>query len=102
MDAMVELRSLGDGKFRIGSDLTVATVPKLWALSRKLLPPTEASTISIDVSRVTNVDSGGLALLVAWARWANFREKQFKLQGCNEKLAVLIDNNQLERLFYSS
>lgn len=99
---MNELQSLGDGNFRVSSDLTMTTVPELWAQSRKMFPPTEASAISIDVSNVGHIDSGGLALLVAWARWANFRDKQFKLHGSTEKLAVLIENNQLEKLFYSS
>jgi len=99
---MNELQSLGDGSFRVSSDLTMTTVPELWAQSRKMFPPTEAPAISIDVSNVVNIDSGGLALLVAWARWANFRDKQFKLHGSTQKLAVLIENNQLEKLFYSS
>jgi ABC-type transporter Mla MlaB component len=99
---MNELQSLGEGNFRVSSDLTTVTVPDLWAQSQKLFPPTDASSISIDVSNVVQVDSGGLALLVAWARWANFRDKKFTLQGMSEQLAVLIKNNQLEKLFYSS
>ena len=99
---MIELQSLGEGNFRVSSDLTMATVPELWAQSRKIFPPIEASVISIDVGNVVQVDSGGLALLVAWARWANFRDKQFKLHGSSDKLSVLIENNQLEKLFYSS
>lgn len=99
---MIELQSLGEGNFRVSNDLTMHTVPELWAQSRKIFPPIDAMTISIDVSNVTQVDSGGLALLVAWARWANFRNKQFNLRGSSDKLAVLIENNQLEKLFYSS
>jgi ABC-type transporter Mla MlaB component len=98
---MNELQSLGDGTFRISSDLTTETAPDLWAQSKKLFPPINASSISIDVSNVAHVDSGGLALLVAWARWANFRDKKFALQGKSDQLAVLIENNQLEKLFYS-
>ncbi len=99
---MIELQDLGNGNFRVSDDLTMSTVPELWAQSRKTFPPIEASTISIDVSNVAQVDSGGLALLVAWARWANFKNKQFKLHGRPEKLAVLIENNQLEKLFFTS
>lgn len=99
---MNELQSLGEGNFRVSSDLTTVTVPTLWAQSKKLFPPTEAASISIDVSNVVQVDSGGLALLVAWARWANFRNKKFALQGKSEQLTVLIENNQLEKLFYSA
>jgi len=98
---MNELQSLGKGTFRVSSDLTVETVPELWAQSKNLFPPIESSSISIDVSNVIQVDSGGLALLVAWARWANFRDKNFALQGESEQLAILIENNQLEKLFYS-
>jgi ABC-type transporter Mla MlaB component len=99
---MNELQSLGEGTFRVTSDLTTETVPDLWAQSKKLFPPTDASSINIDVSNVVQVDSGGLALLVAWARWANFRDKKFALHGKSDQLAVLIENNQLEKLFYSA
>ena len=99
---MNELQSLGEGKFRVSSDLTTVTVPELWAQSKKLFPPIQASSISIDVSNVAQVDSGGLALLVAWARWANCRDKKFALHGKSEQLAILIENNQLEKLFYTA
>ena len=99
---MVELQSLGNGQFRVSSDLTTSTVPELWAQSKKLFPPIETDDIKIDVSNVVQVDSGGLALLVAWSRWANFRNKQFSLLGKSDQLTVLIENNQLEKLFYSS
>ena len=99
---MSELQSLGSGIFRIGSDLTIKTVPGLWAQSRKLFPPTDSTSIKIDVSNVMQVDSGGLALLVAWSRWANFREKKFSLRGTSKQLATLIENNHLEKLLYFS
>ena len=99
---MSELKSLGNGNFRVSSDLTTMAVPELWAQSKKLFPPTEAEAINIDVSNVQQVDSGGLALLVAWSRWANFRNKKFSLHGKSDQLAVLIENNQLEKLFYAS
>ena len=99
---MSELQSLGNGVFRLGANLTTDTVPKLWAQSRKLFPPTEASAIKIDVSNILQVDSGGLALLVAWSRWANFREKKFSLAGNCKQLITLIENNHLEKLLYFS
>ncbi len=99
---MNKLESLGGGIFKIGSDLTIDTVPALWTQSRKLFPPTKASDIKIDVSNVLQVDSGGLALLVAWSRWANFRDKPFSLCGASKQLVMLIENNHLEKLLYSS
>ena len=99
---MSELQSLGNGVFRVGSELTTESAPALWAQSRKLFPPTEASAIKIDVNNVLQVDSGGLALLVAWSRWANFREKQFSLRGASKQLVTLIENNHLEKLLYFS
>ncbi|MEM8844100.1 MAG: STAS domain-containing protein [Pseudomonadota bacterium] len=99
---MAELQNLSDGNFRVSSDLTTSTAPALWAQSKKLFPPTQANAITMDISQVVNVDSGGLALLVAWARWANFQKKKFQLQGVPQKLDVLIHNNSLEKLFYHS
>ena len=99
---MSELQSLGNGVFRVGSELTTESAPALWAQSRKLFPPTESSTIKIDVNNVLQVDSGGLALLVAWSRWANFREKKFCLGGSSKQLLTLIENNHLEKLLYFS
>lgn len=99
---MNELQSLGNGIFRIGSELTTNSAPALWKQSRKLFPPTDASSIKIDVNNVLQVDSGGLALLVAWSRWANFREKKFSLAGNCKQLITLIENNHLEKLLYFS
>ena len=99
---MSDLQSLGNGVFRVGSELTTDSAPALWSESRKLFPPTEASAIQIDVNNVLQVDSGGLALLVAWSRWANFREKKFSLRGSSQQLATLIENNHLEKLLYFS
>lgn len=98
---MSELQDLGSGSFRLGKDLVTTTVPGLWAQSKKLFPSTQSDLICIDVSEVTQVDSGGLALLVAWSRWASCHEKQFSLQEIPEKLRLLIENNGLEKLFYS-
>lgn len=98
----IELQDLGAGQFRINSDLTTLTAPELWTQSKKLFPPVEAAAINIDISHVLHVDSGGLALLVAWSRWANFRGKKFYLHGKSEQLTTLIENNQLEKLFYAA
>ena len=99
---MAELQNLSDGQFRISKDLTTETAPLLWAQSKKLFPPTQANSITMDTSQVDNVDSGGLALLVAWVRWATFHNKKFQLQGVPKKLDVLIHNNSLEKLFYTA
>ena len=96
------MQDLGAGQFRISNDLTTLTAPGLWAQSRKLFPPVRAAVINIDISQVSQADSGGLALLVAWSRWANFQGKKFYLHGESEQLTVLIKNNQLEKLFYAA
>ena len=99
---MAELQNLSDGQFRVSKDLTTETAPSLWAQSKKLFPPTKANAITMDISQVDSVDSGGLALLVAWVRWATFHNKKFQIQGVPKKLDLLIHNNSLEKLFYSA
>ena len=99
---MVELHNISDGEFHVSNDLTTETARSLWEESKKKFPPTHANTIIIDVSKVINVDSGGLALLVAWVRWATSHNKKFQIQGIPKKLDALIHNNSLEKLFYSA
>lgn len=95
---MTELHNAGNGIFSIRDDITVDTVPALWAQSRKLFPPNDASSITINVDAITDIDSSGVALLVAWSRWATCNEKTFFIAGYSAKLAKLIENNNLEKI----
>ena len=99
---MVELEDAGDGTFIIRDDITVDTVPGLWDQSRKMFPPNVASNITINVSDVKDVDSSGVALLVAWSRWAACNDKTFSLAGSSSKLTSLIENNNLEKILQLS
>ena len=58
----------GDGQWMLSGELDFDTVPSL--LARRDAEFTSDADISVDLSKVTRVDSAGLALMVEWLREA--------------------------------
>jgi len=69
----------GGGRFAIDGDLTFTTIAKDTIKSLTFLA--SAKTIIIDLSRVTNTDSAGLALMIECIKQA--RSNRTTLTFCN-------------------
>jgi len=54
------------GPWSLTGALTFDTVPQLWSQGGPLLAAAAAATTEVDLAGVGQVDSAGLALLVAW------------------------------------
>ena len=54
------------GPWSLTGALTFDTVPQLWSQGGPLLAAAAAATTEVDLAGVEQVDSAGLALLVAW------------------------------------
>ena len=54
------------GPWTLAGALTFDTVPQLWSQGGPLLAAAAAATTEVDLAGVQQVDSAGLALLVAW------------------------------------
>ena len=86
------------GSFKLSGDLTFTSVPEVWDLARKMLLDVYEENVEIDIGSVEKFDSSGLALLVAWARWAHCNNKELKYRNVTEKTNKLIEINKLQDL----
>jgi phospholipid transport system transporter-binding protein len=82
--AMIEL---SDGRYRVQGPVTMSTVP---ALLRETRNSFEGTEIRVDLAGVTEVDSAGVALLLAWTRAASQAAKRIRFEHVSENLKTLI------------
>ncbi len=77
--------------------LNFATVASLWASSKPLLDATP-SPIQLDLKTVTQSDSAGVALLIAWVRYARQQNKEIHLMHLPEQMRAIIKVSGLSKL----
>jgi phospholipid transport system transporter-binding protein len=96
--ARVCLKTKGRGVVGVTGEMSFTTVPDLWEQSRRLFPMIEGDHLEIDLTDVSRTDSAGLALLVAWTRWAKSRSKSLRFIHVRPGIKALSEANQLNRL----
>jgi phospholipid transport system transporter-binding protein len=79
----------GKNRFRVDGDLTFESVPALWREGPAHFAGIAADTLTVDLTAVRRVDSGGLALLVSWVRWARRHGVQVRFRRPPESLLAL-------------
>ncbi|MGH1537316.1 MAG: STAS domain-containing protein [Gammaproteobacteria bacterium] len=84
------------GHFSVSGDLTFASVPGVWKQARKALLDVLEDSLRIDIGAAQNLDSSGLALMVAWSRWAHCNHKDLVFCNATEKAQKLIQINKLQ------
>ncbi len=95
----VHLDDEGEGRYRIRGDMSFNTVPYLWQQSKRVFAGTGQNGLQINLGDVQAFDSAGLALLVAWKRWAQRHTQSFTLTQVPPKLIELAKANNLASLF---
>jgi len=93
---MSEFKYIEPGRFSVMGDLTFSTVPGVWEQARKTLLEVLEENLEIDISAAKNFDSSGLALMVAWSRWAHCNKKDLIFRNVTEKAHKLIEINNLQ------
>lgn len=93
---MSDFKYIEPGRFMVTGDLTFVSVPEVWNQARKSLLDVLEESLEIDISAAQNFDSGGLALLVAWSRWAHCNKKNLIFRNATEKAKKLIQINKLQ------
>ena len=93
-----EFQRLDRGKFKVTGDLTFSSVTAIWNQAIKLLPGLEEERLDIDIGSAHELDSGGLALLVAWSRWAYCNQKELIFSNASNQVRKLIKINKLQDL----
>ncbi|MGZ8159006.1 MAG: STAS domain-containing protein [Methylobacter sp.] len=77
----------GSRHFVIDGDLTFATIDKQTLKSFSFLKA--ASEVTVDLSRVTNTDSAGLALMIEWIKYSRHNRTQLSFKNIPEQLLNL-------------
>jgi phospholipid transport system transporter-binding protein len=95
-EAKYDFKYIEPGRFTVTGDLTFSSVPEIWKQAKKALLDVLEDNIEIDISAAQKFDSGGLALLVAWSRWAHCNKKQLVFRNAGEKAQKLIHINKLQ------
>lgn len=93
----VRLEARGEGSFAVEGELSFATVPALWEQSRRPFA-TAADKVDIDLAAAGRADSAGLALLVAWTRWARGNDKSIRFRNTPVQIVRLAEVNKLTEL----
>ncbi len=91
--AAPELIRTGDGAYRLEGEATLYTVGSLTTL-----PEPHDNRVSIDLGHLEKVDSGALALLLRWYRWAARHDIHLTIVSPPEDLLALMrlyDLNQV-------
>ncbi len=97
----VALVDRGGGVFQVHSELSFSTVPELWRQSQGLFSRPDLPRIELDLSQVRFADSAGLALLVAWVRWARTHGKEIHFTQVPQALSALVEAAGLKALLQS-
>lgn len=93
----VLIQPLADGSYQVSGELTLFTVGSV--LGRNILPLGDhGAMLRLDLSQVSYADSGGLALLIAWARQAREADKSLIFYGVSGKLASLARVTGVDRV----
>lgn len=77
----------GSGEFIIDGDLTFASIDKDTVKSFAFL--SSAKEISIDLSKVNNTDSAGLALMIEWIKYSRQHRLHLSFKNIPEQLLTL-------------
>lgn len=93
---MSDFKYLEPGRFSVTGDLTFASVPEVWKQARKSLLDVFEDSLEIDISAVKKFDTGGLALMVAWSRWAHCNNKDLVFRNATEMTQKLVEINKLQ------
>ena len=95
---MSEFKNIEPGRFSVEGDLTFNSVPEVWEQARKALLDVHEEEVEIDIGATKKFDSSGLALMVAWSRWAHCNHKELTFSNLTNKAQKLIEINKLQNL----
>lgn len=91
------LESLGGGRFSVSGTLDAVTVIDLLKDSSKSF--NGAPQIEVDLARVTDSDSSGLALLLEWLRLGRMRDQIIRFRNLPPQISALARISEVEDLF---
>lgn len=78
--------------------LNIYTVPGLWQISQEILKNDKASLILFNLENVTQSDSSGVALLIAWTRMLTQRDQKIRFDALPTQMLAIIRVSELEKI----
>ncbi|WP_341327562.1 STAS domain-containing protein [Methylotuvimicrobium sp. KM2] len=94
----INITQQSPGIFSVAGDLTFVSIDKKTVESLAFLK--SAPSVTIDLAQVTNTDSGGLALLIEWIKFARDNRIELKFRNIPEQLLTLAKLSGLETTEY--
>lgn len=92
-----QLQLTQDNTLALSGVLNVATVTRLWEQGKLLLM--RASTPScIDLKDVSECDSAGVALLIAWVRYLRMQNKTLQFVHLPEQMRAIVHVSGLDTI----
>lgn len=78
--------------------LNTYTVPSIWQRSQNILINDKASLVLFNLEQVTQSDSSGVALLIAWTRMLKHREQKIRFAALPTQMLAIIRVSDLEKI----
>lgn len=82
----------------LSGDLNTFTVPHMWEFSQEILTNDLALLLTFNLEQVTQSDSSGVALLVAWARMLKRQGKKIRFMALPVQMLAIIRLSELETI----
>lgn len=74
------------------------TVPELWQLGQDILKDDLARLLIFNLEHVTQSDSSGVALLIAWTRMLKRRDQKIRFMALPAQMLAIIRLSELEKI----
>ncbi len=94
-----DLEDLGDGRFAVRSDLTFEFATSLLSQSKQQF--SGHARIYVDMSRVGQSDSAGLALLLEWVSWARHYKREIVYENIPAQLLSIAEISEVTDILAS-
>lgn len=78
--------------------LNTYTVPGIWQLSQDIFKNDKTSLVLFNLEEVTQSDSSGVALLIAWTRMLRQRDQKIRFVALPSQMLAIIRVSDLEKI----
>lgn len=91
-----ELKDLGAGRFELNGEMSFHTADRILESSKRLFG--DYASLKLDLSRVDDADSAGLALLLEWKAQANQRGGSIDFVGVPKSVLAIAQTTEVSDL----
>jgi phospholipid transport system transporter-binding protein len=78
--------------------LNTYTVPGVWQLSQNILKNDQTALLTFNLEHVTQSDSSGVALLIAWTRMLKQRDQKIRFMALPTQMLAIVRVSDLEKI----